>query len=117
MSARQLHIALVLTYRTLSRPIHAFRLYWMTKTKSMPMAITKLAALEIIDRITQHLDKGATPINIYLDLSKAFDTLDHNILLHKLKHYGIQDNALDLFRSYLTERQQYVDFNGTKSNR
>ena len=78
---------------------------------------TELAALEIIDRITQHLDKGATPINIYLDLSKAFDTLDHNILLHKLKHYGIQDNALDLFRSYLTERQQYVDFNGTKSNR
>ena len=78
---------------------------------------TELAALEIIDRITQHLDKGATPINIYLDLSKAFDTLDHNILLHKLKHYGIHDNALDLFRSYLTERQQYVDFNGTKSNR
>ena len=78
---------------------------------------TELAALEIIDRITQHLDKGATPINMYLDLSKAFDTLDHNILLHKLKHYGIQDNALDLFRSYLTERQQYVDFNGTKSNR
>ena len=46
---------------------------------------TELAVLELIDRITQHLDKGTTPINVYLDLSKAFDTLDHNILLHKLK--------------------------------
>ena len=65
--------------------------------------------LELIDRITQHLDKGTTPINVYLDLSKAFDTLDHNILLHKLKYYGIEGTALRLFESYLNERQQYVD--------
>ena len=72
--------------------------------------------LELIDRITQQLDKCTTPINVYLDLSKAFDTLDHNILLHKLKYYGIEGTALRLFESYLNERQQYVDFDGTPSN-
>ena len=77
---------------------------------------TELAVLELIDRITQHLDKGTIPINVYLDLSKAFDTLDHNILLHKLKYYGIEGTALRLFESYLNERQQYVDLDGTTSN-
>ena len=72
--------------------------------------------LELIDRSTQHLDKSTTPINVYLDLSKAFDTLDHNILLHKLNYYGIEGTALRLFESYLDERQQYVDFDGTPSN-
>ena len=72
--------------------------------------------LELLDRITQQLDKGTTPINVYLDLSKAFDTLDHNILLHKLKYYGIEGTALRLFESYLNERQQYVDFDGMPSN-
>ena len=73
--------------------------------------------LELIDIITQQIDKGTTPINVYLDLSKAFDTLDHNILLHKLKYYGIEGKALRLFESYLiNERQQYVDFDGTPSN-
>ena len=45
---------------------------------------TELAAIEIVDRVIQNLDNNETPINIYLDLSKAFDTLDHSILLHKL---------------------------------
>ena len=54
------------------------------------------------------MDKGEVPINIYMDLSKAFDTLDHNILLQKLNYYGINDTALDLFTSYLRNRIQYV---------
>ena len=74
---------------------------------------TELAILEVIDRVALSLDIGVTPINIYLDLSKAFDTLNHDILLQKLKHYGIHGISLDLFRSYLSIRQQYVDYNGT----
>ncbi len=47
---------------------------------------TELAVLEVIDRITNQLDQGITPINIYIDLSKAFDTLDHDILLNQTFH-------------------------------
>ena len=52
------------------------------------------------------------PINIYLDLSKAFDTLLHDILLDKMSYYGVNGVAYDLLRSYLTQRQQIVEFDG-----
>ena len=48
---------------------------------------TEHAALELVDKITSQMDNNETPINICLDLSKAFDTIDHNILLGKLKYY------------------------------
>ena len=51
-----------------------------------------------------------------MDLSKAFDTLDHKILLHKLKYYGIKGKELDWFKSYLSNRQQFVEINGTLSD-
>ena len=76
---------------------------------------TEHAILEVVDRITLDLDKGYTPLAIYLDLSKAFDTLDFNILLQKLQYYGIKDKALDWFHSYLHNRVQYVEFNHTVS--
>ena len=69
---------------------------------------TEHAALELVDKITSQMDNNETPINIFLDLSKAFDTIDHNILLDKLKYYGLDDTAINLFRGYLTNRYQYV---------
>ncbi len=60
---------------------------------------THFAALEVNDRIMVKMDKNGIPINIYLDLSKAFDTLDHNILIDKLSYYGINGTALkDFFK-------------------
>ena len=77
---------------------------------------TELAALELVDRIHLDLDKRKYPIAIYMELSKAFDTLDHNILLNKLKYYGVKNTELSWFQSYLTERSQYVEINGITSN-
>ena len=72
---------------------------------------TELAALNLVDKLTYMMDKGKIPINIYLDLSKAFDTLNHNILLNKLKHYGIKNIDNQLICSYLKNRSQIVEFN------
>ena len=77
---------------------------------------TELAALELVDRIHIDLDKKKLPMAIYMDLSKAFDTLDHAILLDKLNHYGIKNNELSWFESYLSQRKQYVEINGVKSD-
>ena len=76
---------------------------------------TELASIELIDRIAQYMDSGKLPLSIFLDLSKAFDTLDHSILLDKLKFYGISNTPLRWFQSYLRSRQQFVEFDGTCS--
>ena len=75
---------------------------------------TELAAVELIDRIYETMDQGDISISILLDLSKAFDTLDHSILLNKLEYYGVKDNASRWFSSYLTGRYQYVDMDGVR---
>ena len=74
------------------------------------------AILEIVDRITSEMEIGNTPISIFLDLSKAFDTLNHDILLFKLKFYGINDTCLNWFKSYLYDRSQYVEIDHVKSS-
>ena len=73
-----------------------------------------LAAAEVIDRVIKKMDSNEILINVYSDLSKAFDTLDHNFLLHKLDYYG--GTWLALLKSYLFERKQFVKFNGVKSS-
>ena len=55
------------------------------------------------------MDNNEIPLNIYIYLSKAFDTLDHNIILDKLHYYGIINTHLYLFKNYLTNRKQYVE--------
>ena len=76
---------------------------------------TEMAALELTDRVLHDLDNDKIPISVFLDLSKAFDTLDHSILLHKLEHYGIRGTSLEWFHSYLSNRSQFVDYDGTLS--
>ena len=72
---------------------------------------TETAALEFIDRTFKLLDSGKLPVTVYLDLSKAFDTLNHGILIGKLKYYGVTGTTLNWFKSYLHGRSQYVQIN------
>ena len=77
---------------------------------------TELAALQLVDKMINQVDEGNIPLNIYIDLSKAFDTLDHKILAEKLSYYGINNTNLNLFKNYLSNRDQLTEINGIQSN-
>ena len=68
----------------------------------------------LMDKITKSLEKGEFVFGVFLDFSKAFDIVDHDILLLKFEHYGIRGVALKWFKSYLNKRIQYVTYNGEK---
>ena len=76
---------------------------------------THLALITLVDKLTQAVENGEYVIGVFLDFSKAFDTVNHEILLDKLYHYGVRGCAQKWFNSYLTDRQQLVTFNGMKS--
>ena len=77
---------------------------------------TIFALIEITERIKESIDNGMYGCGIFIDLKKAFDTVNHKILLSKLEHYGIRDVALKWFESYLSNRKQFVVINGEKSD-
>ena len=72
--------------------------------------------LHLINYITNSLNNNNYCIGIFLDLKKAFDVCSHSILLKKLKKFGIDDTALLWFKSYLANRKQRVELNGTTSS-
>ena len=72
---------------------------------------TEYAAIKLFDHINKEIDSGNTPTVLYIDLSKAFDTLSFDIILQKLKYYGVMGTELRLLTDYLTNQKQYVVFN------
>ena len=76
---------------------------------------TELAILEITDTLKTSIDNNLITCGVFLDFSKAFDTVNHEILLRKLHKYGVRGKALDWFTSYLTKRTQYVKLGNVES--
>ena len=72
--------------------------------------------LHLIESWRQDLDKGKTVGSVMLDLSKAFDLIPHNLLLDKLKTYGLSTQSLNLIKNYLSGRRQRVKVTNAKSD-
>lgn len=80
-----------------------------------PNFSTELAILELQNSIINNLSCNKQTIGLFLDLSKAFDCLNHEILLKKLSHYGIRGVPLKWFKSYLLNRKQFTSYNSVNS--
>jgi len=85
--------------------------FGFTRNKS-----TEMAVMSFTNHIYKAFDNNEFTVAVCLDLSKAFDTVNHPILLSKLSHYGVRGSANRLFRSYLSNRNQFVSYNGSNSD-
>ena len=72
---------------------------------------TDHAIVQLADQIHEMFDKGIYTLGVFIDLSKAFDAVDHKILLKKLSHYGIKNKSLDWFTCYLSNGKQFIGYN------
>jgi len=69
-----------------------------------------MALFDLYDKVTESIEAGEYTVGVFIDLQKAFDTIDHSILLAKLQYYRIRGKALDWFTDYLKKRKQFVAF-------
>ena len=76
---------------------------------------TEHAISSIVDKIHEGIEKGMFSCGIFLDFSKAFDTVNHSILIRKLEHYGVRGIAKDWFVSYLSNRRQFTSIGAINS--
>ena len=74
-----------------------------------------MTVLDTVQHIIDGFNNKKVSLGVFLDLSKAFDTVDHDILKKKLYHYGIRGLALEWFSSYLHDRKQLVRVNDSNS--
>ena len=74
-----------------------------------------MALIDMYDRIISAIDNNEFCIGVFIDLSKAVDMLNHDILSLKVEHYGVRGIALKWFKNYLSCRRQYVYLNGSSS--
>ena len=77
---------------------------------------TTLALIDVIDKILFFLDKNEYVLGVFLDITKAFDSVNHDILCEKLDHYGFRGHAQKFLRSYLSDRRQFVSIQETESD-
>ena len=73
--------------------------------------------MEMVENITSSIDSGQYTAGVFIDLKKAFDTIDHTIPITKLKHYGIKGVTLLWIESYFSNRNQYIYYNAVESDK
>ena len=78
---------------------------------------TDMAILDMVEKVRSAWTSKNVALGVFIDLKKAFDTVDHDILLQKLEHYGVRGQTLLLLKSYLSDRSQYVCYGGYESER
>lgn len=74
-----------------------------------------MAVTELVEKISTSIENSEFAVGVFIDLSKAFDTIDHSLLLNKLERYGVRGLALAWLQSYLSDRNQYVHVNNINS--
>ena len=72
--------------------------------------------MQLIDQINDKFEKNCFTSGIFIDLSKAFDTVKHQILISILKKYGVKRKNLSWCKSYLENRKQYLNYNNDVTN-
>src|ERR1043165_7700875 len=94
----------------------SIKIFYIHCNTDFNQVTTFMSLLDIQDKIYKAIDNDEFSIGIFLHLAKAFDTVNHEILIAKLNHYGIRGKPLEWFKSYLTSRTQRVNCNGCLSN-
>lgn len=102
-------------YYRLSSYLEELKILYPLKFGFKEKCSTTHALISITESIRHSIDNNEISCGLFIDLKKAFDTVDHTILLTKLNHYGIRGVVLDWFKSYLFQRGQLVNVNGPNS--
>ena len=104
-----------IVFNQLSNYLNHFKLLSNSQFGFRKSLSTSHAIVDTLQYVYDNLDEGNTVISFFLDFSKAFDCVNHDILLDKMSIYGVRGIASSWFRSYLSDRQQYVSLNGASS--
>ena len=102
-------------YERLYKFLDSFEILYTLQFGFRESHSTSHTLLSLTKTIKESIDNGKFGCSIFLDLQKAFDTVNHKIFLQELEHYGITGKVLGWFRSYLSGRSQYVVVNGHSS--
>ena len=95
--------------------LHRHNLFSSFQSVYQPGHITETALLKVVNDLLLAIDEGKLSVSVLLDLSAAFDTIDHDIVLHCLQHmFGIQGTMLSWFRFYLSNKFKTVSIQGTR---
>jgi hypothetical protein len=103
-------------YNRLLEFINKYKILYINQFGFKKNHSTYMALIILLDKIVDALEKGEYVIGVFLDFSKAFDTVNHDILLKKLDFYGVRGIANQWIASYLSNRSQYVSYLNNKSD-